>query len=152
MNLHLITIGKLTKEYQPLADKFSKRIKMAGHNLTVIELKECKDKNPQTAMKKEGDLINSKIKASSLLICLDKGGQQLPSEKLATQFNNWQLDNNNLTLVIGGPWGIDSELLKKSDFKLSFSLGTFNHQLIRIILLEQLYRALNILSRGNYHK
>ena len=80
-------------------------------------------------------------------------GKQLSSPDLAQKINGISNDGyNELTLIIGGANGLDDDISKKADFKLSFSKMTFTHQMIRVILLEQIYRAFKILNNENYHR
>ena len=136
---------------------YSEYIKRIGQGLTVelVELpaeKRGKSANTQKILEKEADKMRQAIAKNSLVIALDKSGQSWSTEKLAQKFTEWQLDGSNISLLIGGPEGMTSELIEQADLKLSFSAMTFPHPVVRIILAEQLYRAWSILNNHPYHK
>ena len=101
----------------------------------------------------EGDAILSKIKPNSYTIALAIDGKNLSSESLAKKINDLSVSgNSHINFVIGGSLGLSDSVLKASDFKLSFSAMTFPHQLMRLILLEQIYRSFRINNSEPYHK
>ena len=102
---------------------------------------------------KEGKKILSKIKDTSYVIALAIDGKNLSSEELADKMSDLAVrGNSNITFVIGGSLGLSDEVLDRADYKLSFSKMTFPHQLMRLILLEQVYRAYRINNNEPYHK
>ena len=102
---------------------------------------------------KEGKKILSKIKDNSYVIALAIDGKNLSSEELAETINKLGVRGiSNITFVIGGSLGLSDEVLSRADYKLSFSKMTFPHQLMRLILLEQVYRAYRINNGEPYHK
>ena len=101
----------------------------------------------------EGDAILSKIRPNSYTIALAIDGKNLSSESLAKKINDLSVSgNSHINFVIGGSLGLSDSVLKASDFKLSFSAMTFPHQLMRLILLEQIYRSFRINNSEPYHK
>lgn len=159
MNITVICIGKLKEKYWTAAiDEYSKRLK--GYcSLDIIELKEARlpDKAgpaEELAVKEaEGEEILKKIKDSQYVITLEVKGKMLSSEKLAEKIDTLGLEgNSNVVFVIGGSLGLSAAVSKRANFKLSFSEMTFPHQMMRVILLEQVYRAFKINRNEAYHK
>ena len=105
------------------------------------------------ARAKEADLILERRQAGDFLIVLDIKGETLGSPELAEKFGRLQLDGvKAVNLVVGGPWGIDESLIKRANLRLSFGPMTFPHELARVMILEQVYRAFAILNNIPYHK
>ena len=105
------------------------------------------------AKAKEAATVLERCGASDFLIVLDVRGEMLSSEGLAEKFKQLQVKGTKtVNLVVGGPWGHDESLLKKANLRLSFSPMTFPHDLARLMLLEQVYRAFAILNNSPYHK
>ena len=130
-------------------NEYSKRIS----KYTKLEIIEIPDEsNESIAMKKEGEKILSKIKDNDYVVTLEIEGNSLTSLEFAKKIDNNFNSNKNLTFVIGGSYGLDESVKSRSDYKLSFSKFTFPHQLFRVILLEQIYRAYKINNNENYHK
>lgn len=159
MNITVICIGKLKEKYWTAAiDEYSKRLK--GYcSLDIIELKEARlpDKAgpaEELAVKEaEGEEILKKIKDNQYVITLEVKGKMLSSEKLAEKIDALGLEgNSNVVFVIGGSLGLSAAVSKRANFKLSFSEMTFPHQMMRVILLEQVYRAFKINRNEAYHK
>lgn len=159
MNITVICIGKLKEKYWTAAiDEYSKRLK--GYcSLDIIELKEARlpDKAgpaEELAVKEaEGEEILKKIKDNQYVITLEVKGKMLSSEKLAEKMDALGLEgNSNVVFVIGGSLGLSAAVSKRANFKLSFSEMTFPHQMMRVILLEQVYRAFKINRNEAYHK
>ena len=155
----MICIGKLKEKYWTAAiDEYSKRLK--GYcNLDIIELKEARlpDKAgpaEELAVKEaEGEEILKKIKDNQYVITLEVKGKMLSSEKLAEKIETLAIDGqSNVVFVIGGSLGLSAAVSKRANFKLSFSEMTFPHQMMRVILLEQVYRAFKINRNEAYHK
>lgn len=159
MNITVICIGKLKEKYWTAAiDEYSKRLK--GYcSLDIIELKEARlpDKAgpaEELAVKEaEGEEILKKIKDNQYVITLEVKGKMLSSEKLAEKMETLAIDGqSNVVFVIGGSLGLSAAVSKRANFKLSFSEMTFPHQMMRVILLEQVYRAFKINRNEAYHK
>lgn len=159
MNIQIICIGKLKEKYWDDAIKeYSKRLKRFA-NLEILELKEAR--LPENASKAdeekvkelEGEEILKKIKKSTYVITLEIKGKSLSSEELAKKIQDLGLEGKaDIAFVIGGSLGLSPKVSERADFKLSFSKMTFPHQMMRVILLEQIYRSFKINSNETYHK
>ena len=159
MRINIVCVGKIKEKYLKLGiDEFKKRLSKYC-KLEIIELEDEKapenlsDKEMLMIKEKEGKKILSKIKDNSYVIALAIDGKNLSSEELAETINKLGVRGiSNITFVIGGSLGISDEVLSIADYKLSFSKMTFPHQLMRLILLEQVYRAYRINNGEPYHK
>ena len=148
--MKIICVGKIKEKYFASAiEEYSKRISRYT-NLEIIEVPD--EALEGTALKKEGERILSKIKDSDYVITLEIEGNFLSSLEFARKIDNNFNCNKNLTFVIGGSYGLDEVVKRRSDYRLSFSKFTFPHQLFRVLLLEQIYRAFKINRNENYHK
>lgn len=155
MKITLISVGKLKEKYWEEAEQeYLKRLS-AFCDFKIIELKEEKfspKDNFENIKNKEEAKILARISKNSLVILLDKNGKEFDSEKLAEKIKNFENKNiTNIDLIIGGPLGFTENFLKQYTEKWSFSKLTFTHQMIRIFLLEQIYRAFMIKNKRNYH-
>jgi 23S rRNA (pseudouridine1915-N3)-methyltransferase len=155
LHITIISLGKLKEEYWRDAQvEYLKRLS-AFAKMEIVELKEEKfdDKdNPELIKQKEAEKILKVIPKNSLVISLDKEGKQFSSEQLAEKLNNESaLGGNNITIVIGGPLGLSNSILTRSEESWSLSELTFTHQMVRVILLEQLYRGFMIKEGRSYH-
>lgn len=148
--MKIVCVGKIKEKYFSLAiEEYMKRI----GKYTKLEILEVPDEAIESvALKKEGERILSKIKDSDYVVTLEIDGEVLSSLEFAHKLDNNFGSNKNLTFVIGGSYGLDEMVKRRSDYKLSFSSFTFPHQLFRVILLEQIYRAYKINHNENYHK
>lgn len=159
MRINIVCVGKIKEKYLKLGiDEFKKRLSKYC-KLEIIELEDEKapenlsDKEMLIIKEKEGKKILSKIKDNSYVIALAIDGKNLSSEELAQTINKLGVRGvSNITFVIGGSLGLSDEVLSIADYKLSFSKMTFPHQLMRLILLEQVYRAYRINNGEPYHK
>ena len=159
MNINIVCVGKIKEKYLKLGiDEFKKRLSKYC-KLDVIELDEEKapenlsDKEMLMIKDKEGKKILSKVKANSYVIALAIDGKNLSSEELADTMSKLAVrGSSHITFIIGGSLGLSDEVLSRADYKLSFSKMTFPHQLMRLILLEQVYRAYRINNGEPYHK
>lgn len=159
MRINIVCVGKIKEKYLKLGiDEFKKRLSKYC-KLEIIELDDEKapenlsDKEMLMIKEKEGKKILSKIKDNSYVIALAIDGKNLSSEELAETINKLGVRGvSNITFVIGGSLGLSDEVLSRADYKLSFSKMTFPHQLMRLILLEQVYRAYRINNGEPYHK
>ena len=148
-------MGDIKEKYLTDAiSEYSKRISRFA-NLKIIELKEnvAKSNNQSditTALKKDAQEISKHIKGYP--ICLDIVGNMLTSEQFATKIEKTSLTDSEITFIIGASNGIHDEIKNLCKEKISFSKMTFPHQLMRVIFLEQLYRAFTILNNISYHK
>lgn len=159
MNITIISVGKLKEKYLKQAiDEYSKRLSRYC-KLEIIELPD--EKTPDNASEKEelqikekeGSLILSKIKDNMYVVALDLNAKQMTSEEFSSFIDNCGvMGNSNIAFVIGGSLGIAMDVLKRSNHKICFSKMTFPHQLFRVMLLEQIYRAFRIMKNEPYHK
>lgn len=159
LKIKLIVIGKLKESYLREAQaEYTKRLG-AFCKFELLELGEERlPENPspaqiENALKREAEKIKKAIPAGSYVYSMQIEGKQLTSEELAAALENNALSaKSTVVFLIGSSFGLDSTLKKQSDFALSFSKMTFPHQLARIMLLEQLYRAMSIQAGTKYHK
>ena len=143
--IKIICVGKIKEKfYRDAIDEYMKRLSKY-HKINIIEVI---DSNIKT----EATEIMKKIDTKDYIITLEIDGNQLSSEDLSKFIDKTFLNNSNLAFIIGGSNGLDDEIKKLSNYKLSFSKLTFPHQLFRIILLEQIYRSFKILNNETYHK
>ena len=148
--MKIICVGKIKEKF--FVDAAEEYIKRIG-KYTKLEIIEIPDEaNYNIALKKEEEKILSKIKDNDYVVTLEIEGNSLDSLEFARKIENNFNSNKNLTFVIGSSYGIGDLVKQRSDYKLSFSKFTFPHQLFRIILLEQIYRAYKINNNENYHK
>lgn len=159
MNVHIIVVGKLKEKY--LTDGCKEYIKRlnAYCKINIVEVDEYKlGDNPKPSeidicLKKEGENILSKIPKNSAVIPLCIEGKQMPSVKFADTISKMAIDGiSDISFVIGGSYGIWQPIKDSGKIKLSMSEMTFPHQLARLMLLEQIYRAFSIISGAKYHK
>lgn len=153
MDINLIVVGKIKEKY--LEDGISEYLKRIRPfcNLKVIEVKESNTSETEKNLASEAALILNNIKKDDYVITLEIEGEMLTSVELAKKISNhYSYSPKTLTFVIGSSEGLSVEVKKRSDYKLSFSKMTFPHQLMRMIFLEQLYRALTIINNRKYHK
>ena len=159
MNITIIAVGKLKEDFLKKAcQEYEKRMSRFC-KLNIIELPdEPMSDNPQESeikaiLKKEGDKILSKIKNTDTVVALCVEGKQKTSEEFSQFFDEKCLQGiSDFTFVIGGSLGLSEEVKKRSEIRLSFSKMTFPHQLMRVMLLEQIYRAFKISRNESYHK
>ena len=158
MKIKLLCVGRVKEKY--FTDAINEYVKRLS-KFTAVEIIEVPDEMTKdkasaaenlTVLKKEGDRLLSKIKDSDYVISLEIEGRKLSSVELAGTISNICLKASTICLVIGGSLGLDDRIKKRSDFHLSFSDLTFPHQLMRVIVLEQLYRAFKINNNEPYHK
>ena len=150
--IKVICVGKIKEkffkedleEYQKRLSKYTK--------LSIIEVEDINLNNEELIKQKESELILKHIDKKDYVITLEIEGKQLTSIELSNKIQDLEQTNPNITFIIGGSYGLDEEIKKLSNFKLSFSKLTFPHQLFRIILLEQIYRAYKIKNNESYHK
>ena len=159
MNINIIAVGKIKEKYIHMGiDEFKKRLSRYC-SLSIIEVKDEKapenlsNKEMEIVKEKEAERILNKIPLNSYVIALAIEGKNLSSEEFAEKIQSLMIEGtNNITFIIGGSLGLSKEVLDRSHYKLSFSKMTFPHQLMRLILLEQIYRGFKILKREPYHK
>ena len=153
MNIAIIAVGKLRDSYWKEAiDEFSKRIQPMA-SLAIFEAKETTTKDVGKNKEQEALAIKQYFSKEDYVIVLDIKGKMLSSEEFSA-FLDKQVTyhSKRLVFVIGGSDGLHNSIKENADMVLSFSNMTFPHGLMRVILVEQLYRALSILYNKNYHK
>lgn len=155
MKLRLVCVGKLSEAWQQQAvTDYCERLKRYL-SFELIELKEEKGGGKSDIaglLKREGARILDKVPEQAYVIVLDERGGQLTSEGLSEQLEDEMLHSGrDWCLVIGGPYGLDSGIHKRADQLLALSKMTFTHQMARVFLLEQLYRACTIIRNEPYH-
>lgn len=158
MKISIVCIGKIKEKfYKDAIKEYEKRLS-AYSKLNIIEINDEKvkvenDSEIKIAMEKEGRNILSKIKDGQFVVTLEILGKNLSSEELASKMNSLALQgNSDVVFIIGGSYGLSDEVKRRSDLALSFSKMTFPHQLMRVVLVEQIYRAFKIIKKEPYHK
>ncbi len=147
MNINVLCIGKMKEAYWRDASKeYEKRLSKYC-SLTITELKEG------VSPEKEGEEIIKRLKDDDFVILLDMKGESLTSEALAHEIERLGIEGKSkVVVIIGGSEGVSQEVLRRSNLQVSFSTLTFPHQMIRVFLLEQIYRAFKIIKGETYHK
>ncbi|KXZ23511.1 23S rRNA (pseudouridine(1915)-N(3))-methyltransferase RlmH [Bacillus nakamurai] len=159
MNINIVTIGKLKEKYLKQGiEEYKKRLS-AYAKIDIIELPDEKapenlsDQDMKIVKDKEGERILAKISPDTHVIALAIEGKMKTSEELADTMDKLATyGKSKVTFVIGGSLGLSDAVMKRADDKLSFSKMTFPHQLMRLILVEQIYRAFRINRGEPYHK
>lgn len=147
----IITVGKIKEKYiKEGINDYLKRIS----KYTKVELIELEDESfdKTKTLKKESEKILKKLNLKSYIITLEIEGEEPSSIELAKLIDKKTSLNSNITFIIGGSYGLDDEIKKLSNYKLSFSKMTFPHQLFRLLFLEQIYRSYKIINNEEYHK
>lgn len=159
MKITILTVGKIKEKYlKDAIAEYTKRLSKYC-KLEIIEVND--EKTPDNASKavenairaKEGERLLKYVKDDAFVITLEIQGKMLTSEELAEKMDTLGVRGvSHIMFIIGGSIGLGEEVMKRSDFALSFSKMTFPHQLMRVILLEQIYRSYRINSGEPYHK
>ena len=158
MKIDIIAIGKIKESYlREAIGEYTKRLRLYA-DVNIIECMEDKmPDNPSSAdkakvLQKEGDKLLKMVKDQSFITVLDPGGRKMTSEHLADFLSEKGLaGRSHMTFIIGGAYGLSDNIKKKADLMLSFSDFTFTHQMIRLLLVEQVYRAFKIINNEKYH-
>lgn len=159
MKITILTVGKIKEKYFTAAiTEYTKRLSRYC-KLEIIEVQDEKtpDKAPDAINRqikdKEGERLLAHVKDDSYVIALAIQGKELSSEQLAQKIDQLALNGkSHIIFIIGGSLGLSDAVLKRADYQLSFSPMTFPHQLMRVILLEQIYRTFKINAGEPYHK
>lgn len=134
--------------------EYLKRINHGAYECKIIEIKS--DKNPNKSaldnMELEAKKIKAHIPTSSFVVVLDEHGQKLSSTGLADKIRAIELNYSHITFIIGGADGVSDSLKKEANYQLQLSNMTFPHALVRVIILEQIYRAISIMNNHPYHR
>ena len=155
MRVTLLLVGKtVNKHFVELIDEYAGRVKhYIGFDITVIpELKNTKNLSTDQQKQQEGELILKQIQTADHVVLLDEHGKEFRS----VEFSTWveqkmQTVSKRLVFVIGGPYGFSQEVYGRANEKISLSRMTFSHQMVRLIFVEQLYRAMTIMRGEPYH-
>lgn len=157
--MKLIAVGKLKdKALVSLVDEYVKRLK-PYEKVEIVEVADMmapesnSDAQNEQVKKTEGERVLAKIKDNEFVILLDLWGESISSEQLADKIEKvYTYNSSNLTFVIGGSLGLSPELVKRANFRWKLSDCTFTHQMVRVLVLEQFYRATMINRHMPYHK
>lgn len=157
IHINIVCVGKIKENYlKDAINEYSKRLSKYC-KLNIIELNDepipnnLNEKISENIKINEGIKILSQIK-NSYVITLDLKGKQFTSEEFSDKLEKLSLNNSSITFIIGGSLGVSEDVLEKSNELISFSKMTFPHQLIRVFLLEQIFRAFKIQNNETYHK
>ena len=159
MKITVLCVGKVKEKfYRDAIDEFTKRLSRYC-KLEILEVADEKteeqssDTEIRLVKEKEGERLLKNIKDDAYVIALCIDGKQLDSEELSEKIEKLGIQGtSHIYFIIGGSLGLADEVVKRADFKLSFSKMTFPHQLMRVILLEQIYRGYRIMNNEPYHK
>ena len=157
LHIEILCIGKIKEKYLKEAFlEYSKRLsKYCFLNITELPDEKLPDKLSSSLIenvkKKECLNLQNHLKRDSYVFCLDLKGKEYSSEEFSAKLENISLNNSHITFIIGGTLGLNNELLSFANEKICFSKMTFPHQLIRVFLLEQLFRAFKISKGETYH-
>lgn len=154
LKINIIAIGKIKEKYfKDAISEYQKRLQNTV-NLSIIELEECLlsgSNNIETVKDNESNKLLSEIKGYSIL--LDIEGRALNSLEFSGTFNKLMTEGNNeISFLIGGSYGVNEKLKNAVNMRLTFGKMTYPHQLMRVILIEQIYRAFSIMNHSQYHK
>lgn len=159
VKITIAAVGKVREKFiKDGIKEYTKRLSRFC-NIEIIEVQDEQVPNnisitqEELIRKKEGERILKRIRQDSILIALDINGEKFDSEGFAKKINQYAIIGNpHITFIIGGSIGLDYEIIKTANLKLSLSDMTFPHQLVRVILLEQIYRSFKIIKGEPYHK
>ena len=155
MKIVLLTIGKTSEKYliKGIA-QYQKRLKhyTQFEMLEIPNLKNAKNFSNAELMKKEGELMMKQLQNSDHLVLLDDKGKDFTSLKFSQKLQSWMLSGKKrLVFVVGGAYGFSEDIYARGNEKLSLSKLTFSHQMVRLFLVEQIYRGYTILNNEPYH-
>ena len=158
LSVNIICVGKLKESYlREATEEYAKRLK-ALCKLSVIELPEERvgddpsDAEISRTVNAESERIMAKLGRGDYVIALCVEGKNISSEELSAKLEDISMRSSTVDLIIGGSWGLSDAVKQRADFRLSMGKMTFPHQLFRVMLLEQLYRAFQISRGTKYHK
>ncbi len=150
--IKIICVGKLKESYWSDACKeYLKRLQKYT-SIEIIEVMDEKIDDEKVALQKEKEKIEKYINSKDYVITLEIEGKMLTSTELSEKLDKWRIENSNITFIIGGSYGMHTEIKARANEKISFSKLTFPHQLFRVLLLEQLFRSFKIQNNEKYHK
>lgn len=155
MKLNLLAVGNkmpawVTEGYQEYAKRMPRECRLELHEITPA--KRGKSGSSLQWMREEGERILTAIPNNHHVVALDVQGQSWRTEELAQQLKSWMADGRDVSLIVGGPDGLTDECLQRANQRWSLSALTLPHPLVRIVLVEQLYRAWTVLQNHPYHR
>lgn len=153
MKINIISVGKIKESYfNDGIEEYKKRISKYSNIELITVMDESNDLDEKTVKKKEGERILSKIPNNSYTIVLDLKGKELDSVEFSKKMDEITNVSSTINFIIGGSLGLDDEVIDKANYRLCFSKFTFPHKLMKLILLEQIYRSFKINNNESYHK
>ena len=158
LTINILCIGKIKEKFfREAIDEYSKRLsRFCKLEISELPDERIPDKTNDSIInevkQKECNNIISHLKKDSYIIALDLTGNEFSSEQFSEKISKVSMNNSKITFIIGGSLGLNNDILKICNEKICFSKMTFPHQLIRIFLLEQIYRGFKIANGENYHK
>lgn len=155
MNIHLIAVGTkmpdwVTKGYQEYAQRLPAKCALKLKEIPAE--KRMKNSNINAITDKECEKIKAAIPSNCRVVALEVTGQSWSTEKLSSRMQDWMMGGQDVAMIIGGPDGLNNEILAMAQEKWSLSALTFPHPLVRVVLAEQLYRAFTITENHPYHR
>jgi 23S rRNA (pseudouridine1915-N3)-methyltransferase len=159
MRVSIAAVGRLKQgPERDLAERYAKLAADAGRKLgfapvDVAEVRESRARDTGTRIVEESNALSNAVPKGAVVVALDSRGESLTSEELAHRLRRWQAaGRSTVVFLIGGADGLADSLRDRADLRLAFGKATWPHQLVRIMLLEQIYRAVTILSGHPYHR
>jgi 23S rRNA (pseudouridine1915-N3)-methyltransferase len=159
MKLVVAAVGRMKRGPEhDLAERYRERTAKSGRavaisGVSITEIAESRNRRAWERMSEEATRLGAAIPANAVAVALDARGETLPSELFATRIRLWRdAGRPAIVFLIGGPDGLAADITGRADMRLSFGPATWPHQLVRIMLFEQLYRAIAILSGHPYHR
>jgi 23S rRNA (pseudouridine1915-N3)-methyltransferase len=159
MRLVIVSIGRLKQgPERELAERYRERFddigrKLGFRGLEILEIPESRARDPATRIAEEATAISAAIPEKSVLVALDERGDNIGSSTFARQLGRWRDDQAVSTIfAIGGADGLSPDLRRKAKLAIAFGAATWPHQMVRVMLLEQIYRAATILAGHPYHR
>jgi len=153
MKINIISVGKIKEQYFiDGIEEYRKRLTKYTNIELITVMDEPNELDSKVVKKKEAERILAKIPSNSYTIVLDLGGKELDSIEFAKKIDEIKNVASTINFIIGGSLGLDEEVIKKADYRLCFSKFTFPHKLMKLILMEQIYRAFKINNNESYHK
>ena len=149
MKILILAVGKMRGSEAAASEEYKKRLK---GEVTIKEIAVSKSLSSAEMIRAEAELLLKAIPEGSFVILLDERGKDLTSRELSTKIVSWQDVGKDLVFIIGGADGVSEKVREKTQFTLSFGKLTWPHRLVRVMLLEQIYRAQQIKARHPYHR
>lgn len=150
--IKVLCVGKIKEKFfKDAINEYCKRLSKYT-NFQIVEVEDINSDNINIILEKEKQLLQKHINPKDYVITLEIEGKQINSLDLSKKIEELQIYNSNIIFIIGGSYGLHQDIKDRSNYKLSFSKLTFSHQLFRVMLLEQIYRAFKIINNESYHK